>query len=228
MGGSKREVAGGEQDACRRCGGCCLAGGPALHTADLPLLTGGAIPREHLITVRKGELADNPAAGRVQATAVELVKIAGSGSEWRCCYYDEAGKGCRIYGHRPQACEALKCWDTAAILALVEKDVLGRLDIVGPDEPLRGLIEEHESLCPVPDLERLAGEGAVMNAAERAALQQLVARDLAFRDRVVRQLGLTLGLELFAFGRPIFQLLAPLNIRIAMTAAGPVLQWPEK
>jgi Fe-S-cluster containining protein len=228
MATNDREDATRGQDDCRRCGDCCLAGGPALHTADLPLLNRGAIPREHLITVRRGELADNPAAGRVQATAVELVKIAGSGRDWCCRYYDEEGKGCRIYGHRPQACEVLKCWDTSEILALVEKDVLGRLDIVGPDEPLRGLIVEHEALCPVPDLERIAADLREIDEAERAALQQLVARDLAFRERTVRQLGLTLGLELFAFGRPIFQLLAPLGIRVAMTAAGPVLQWPEK
>jgi hypothetical protein len=192
------------------------------------LLTGGAIPREYLITVRCGELADNPAAGRVQATRVELVKIAGSGRDWRCFYYDEEGKGCGIYGQRPLACEALKCWDTAAILSLVEKDVLSRLDIVGADEPLRTLIVEHEDQCPVPDLERLAARLREIGPAEREDLQQLVARDLAFRDRVVRRFGLTLGLELFAFGRPIFQLLAPLGIRVAMTAAGPVLQWPEK
>ena len=227
MAANEREVAAG-QAACRRCGACCLSGGPALHTADLPLVDRGAIPRERLITVRRGELADNPAAGRVQATRVELVKIAGSGREWRCFYYDEEGNGCRIYGQRPLACEALKCWDTAAILALVEKDVLGRLDIVGADEPLRPLIVEHEDQFPVPDLERLAASLREIDPAEREDLQQLVARDLAFRDRVVRQLGLTLGLELFAFGRPIFQLLAPLGIRFAMTAAGPVLQWPEK
>ncbi|KAB2890015.1 MAG: YkgJ family cysteine cluster protein [Desulfobulbaceae bacterium] len=228
MAENAREEAAAGQAACRRCGACCLSGGPALHAADLPLLDRGAIPREHLITVRRGELADNPVAGRVQATRVELVKIAGSGREWRCFYYDEEGKGCRIYGQRPLACEELKCWDTAAILALVEKDVLSRLDIVGADEPLRPLIVAHEDQCPVPDLQRLAARLREIDPAEREALQQLVARDLAFRDRVVRQLGLTLGLELFAFGRPIFQLLAPLGIRAAMTAAGPVLQWPEK
>jgi Fe-S-cluster containining protein len=228
MSENEREDAAAGQAACRRCGACCLAGGPALHVADLPLLERGAIPREHLVTVRRGELADNPGSGRVQATRVELVKIAGSGRDWRCRYYDETGKGCRIYGHRPLACETLKCWDTAAILALVEKDVLSRLDIVGPDESLRPLIVEHGELCPVPDLERLAAGMQGIGAAEREALRQLVARDLAFRDRVVRQLGLSLGLELFAFGRPLFQLLVPLGIRIAMTAAGPVLQWPEQ
>lgn len=228
MAENKGENRHGGQAACRRCGACCLAGGPALHTADLPLLQNGAIPREDLLTVRRGELADNPGTGRVQATRVELVKIAGSGRDWRCRYYDGQEKGCRIYGRRPLACEALKCWDTAAILELVEKDVLGRLDIVGADDPLRPLIVEHEELCPLPGLERIAASPLDVDAAERQALQLLVARDLAFRDRAVRQLGLSLGVELFAFGRPIFQLLAPLGIRTAISAAGPVLQWPGK
>jgi hypothetical protein len=64
---------------CRRCGRCCLQGGPALHRADLPLIGDGGIPLERLITIRRGELADNPVAGGVRATRVELVKIAGSG-----------------------------------------------------------------------------------------------------------------------------------------------------
>ena len=211
---------------CRRCGRCCLQGGPALHRADLALIGDGGILLERLITIRRGELADNPVAGGVRATRVELVKIAGSGRDWRCCYYDEAARGCRIYGRRPQACEALQCWDTAAILALVETDVLSRLDIVAVDDPLRPLIMEHERECPCPDLERLERGIAQLTERERAALQQLVARDLAFRDRVVRQLGLSLGLELFAFGRPIFQLLQPLGVRIGRSDRGLVLQWP--
>ena len=211
---------------CRRCGSCCLQGGPALHRADLALIENGIIPLERLITIRKGELADNPVAGGVRATRVELVKIAGSGRDWRCCYYDEAARGCRIYGRRPQACGVLQCWDTAAILALVETDVLSRLDIVAVDDPLRPLIMEHERECPCPDLERLGRGIALLAEGERIALQDLAARDLAFRDRVVRQLGLSLGLELFAFGRPIFQLLQPLGIRVGRTAGGLVLQWP--
>ena len=213
-------------DTCRRCGHCCLAGGPALHRADLSLIGDGGIPLERLITIRKGELADNPVSGGVRATRAELVKIAGSGREWCCCYYDETARGCRIYGHRPQACEALQCWDTAAILALVETDVLSRLDIVAADDPLRPLIIDHERQCPCPDLERLASGTSQLDEGERAVLQALVERDLAFRDRAVRRLGLSLGLELFAFGRPVFQLLQPLGIRIGRSARGPVLQWP--
>jgi Fe-S-cluster containining protein len=211
---------------CRRCGRCCLQGGPALHRADLALIGDGGILLERLITIRRGELADNPVAGGVRATRVELVKIAGSGRDWRCCYYDEAARGCRIYGHRPQACEVLQCWDTAAILALVETDVLSRLDIVAADDPLRPLIMNHERACPCPDLERLGSGISQLTEGERTALQDLVARDLTFRDRAVRRLGLSLGLELFAFGRPIFQLLQPLGVRIGSSARGPVLQWP--
>ena len=142
------------QSACRRCGTCCSQGGPALHRQDLDLITSGRIPLDRLITVRKGELAHNPLTGRVQAVRVELVKIAGTGEDWRCSYYDAEKRGCGIYGHRPQACEVLQCWDTEAILALVEKDLLSRLDIVDPTEPLARLIGEHEERCPCPRISR--------------------------------------------------------------------------
>ncbi len=217
------------QSACRRCGACCSQGGPALHRRDLDLVTSGRIPLDRLITVRKGELADNPLTGRVQAVQVELVKIAGTGEDWRCGYYDAENRGCGIYGHRPQACEVLQCWDTEAILALVEKDVLGRLDIVDPTGPLARLIGEHEERCPCwPDLEGLADRLPDMAREERAGLEQLVSADLMFRERVVREYGLSLRQEMFLFGRPIFQLLQPFGIRLGRLGKGFVLHWPVK
>ncbi len=84
------------QSACRRCGTCCSQGGPALHHRDLDLIASGRIPLDRLITVRKGELAHNPLTGRVQAVRVELVKIAGTGEDWRCSYYDAENRGCGI------------------------------------------------------------------------------------------------------------------------------------
>jgi Fe-S-cluster containining protein len=217
------------QSACRRCGTCCSQGGPALHHRDLDLIASGRIPLDRLITVRKGELAHNPLTGRVQAVRVELVKIAGFGEDWRCSYYDAEIRGCGIYGHRPQACEVLQCWDTEAILALVEKDLLSRLDIVDPTELLARLIDEHEERCPCPPgLEGLADRPQDMARAEQVRLEQLVSADLIFREQVVREYGLSLQQEMFYFGRPIFQLLQPFGIRLGRLGKGFVLHWPGK
>ena len=216
------------QNSCRRCGACCIEGGPALHRQDLELVRSGRIPLNRLITFRKGELAHNPKSGKVQAVRQEVVKIGGIGGDWRCSYFDEAGKGCGIYGHRPQACAALKCWDTGEILELVEQDVISRLDILAADHPLVPAVIEHERLCPCPDLEAIADGLADLSDSLRADLEALVGRDLRFRTRIVREHNLLLAEELFYFGRPLFQLLQQLGVRISQSPSGLVLHWPGR
>jgi Fe-S-cluster containining protein len=206
------------QTECRRCGTCCLNGGPALHTKDLELIRGGQLPINRLITIRKGELADHPLTGRVQAVECELVKICGTGRDWRCFYFSTS-RGCTIYATRPIACRILKCWDPTEIAALVEKETLTRLDILAEGEPLRSLVEEHERLCPCPDMElirRSLSSGLLNGLLDD--LQRRVDADLNFRSRVVKDYDISLAEELFCFGRPIFQLLQALGIGISETA----------
>lgn len=215
------------QSACRQCGTCCLQGGPALHIGDLGLVRSGRLPVNRLITIRQGELADDPLTGSVHAVAGELVKVNGSGRDWRCFYY--AGEmGCTIYASRPSACRVLKCWDTAGILALAGKDLLTRLDILAAGDPLRPLVEEHERLCPCPDMEMIRASIASGNLQGLDALQRLVDVDLRFRDRVVNKHVLSLAEEMFFFGRPLFQLLQTVGLGITETAGGIRLSIGEK
>jgi hypothetical protein len=46
-----------------------------------------------------------------------------------------------------------------------------------------------------------------------AELEAAVARDLQFRQQANSRLQLSLGWELFAFGRPLFHLLLPLGVQ---------------
>jgi Fe-S-cluster containining protein len=206
------------QTECKRCGTCCLHGGPALHTGDLDLVRSGRLPIDRLITIRKGELADHPLTGRLQAVKCELVKISGTGREWRCFYFS-LEQGCTIYASRPIACRTLKCWDPAELLAIAGKDTLTRLDILAVEHPLRPLIAEHESLCPCPDMEAVREELAKSPPEDLLRhLQRLVDADLTFRNRVVKDHGLSLAEELFSFGRPLFQLLQAIGLEISETA----------
>lgn len=195
-----------------------------MHIQDLELIQSGKIPISSLITIRKGELVHNPLAGKIQPVSVELVKIVGTGRHWDCCYYDE-NKGCTVYDDRPYACRALKCWDTTEILDLVEKDTLSRLDILDKDDPLIPVIIEHERLCPCGDLRFIRDNWGRMSPIQRNELEKRVRSDLRFRTRVIGDFELKLSEELFYFGRPLFQLLEPLGIRISESSMGIHLVW---
>jgi len=209
---------------CEGCGQCCKQGGPALHSSDLHLVQSGKIPISSLITIRKGELAHNPMTGSIQPVTVELVKIAGAGRQWQCRYYDSPG-GCTIYEHRPQACRALRCWDTAEILALVEKDTLSRFDILSADHFLLPAIREHERICPCHDLQQLYSAGRNLSDNAKIELENRVREEVRLRMRVVTDFQLQLCDELFYFGRPFFQLLQTLGVRVSESSAGIQLHW---
>lgn len=209
-----------QQTECKRCGACCQNGGPALHSQDLALVRGGQLPWADLITIRRGELAHNPLTDRIEPTPDELVKIRGSGQDWCCCYYDPARKGCSIYGNRPVACGALKCWQPEETLALVGQDLLSRLDILGEDDPFQALVLEYERVCPCPDMGEVENILADQAGSIFRALEIQVNIDLAFRNRVVEEFNLSLANELFLFGRPLFQLLQAFGVVVTDSPGG--------
>jgi len=213
-----------EKKACSQCGLCCQQGGPALHIQDLELVKNGRISTSHLITIRKGELVDNPLAGKIVPTTVELVKFIGKKGRWECCFYTDK-LGCTVYKDRPYACRVLKCWDTEEILALVEKATISRFDILEEDNPLIPLIMEHERICPYDDLGEIQTNLDRLSDEQKNDLAQRVRSDLNFRARVASDLQLNVREELFYFGRPLFQLLQPLGVQISESTAGIQLIW---
>jgi Fe-S-cluster containining protein len=209
---------------CIQCGTCCTSGGPALHTEDEQLVRSGKIPLAQLITIRKGELAHNPILDRLQPVQRELVKISGVGREWNCYFFDPEEKGCTIYDYRPKACKALECWDTAAIEDLIEKDTLSRLDLLDEDDPVRPFIPEHEANFPCPDMQKLLADGPGDDGGE---LEELVNREISYRTKVVGSFDLSLGEELFYFGRPLFHLCVAAGAKVYEVDRRLVIGWPE-
>lgn len=208
--------------SCRRCGTCCRQGGPALHRGDLPLLAAGLLPLADLITVRRGELVHHPLENTVRAAGVELVKIAGSGRQWTCRYYDD---GCTIYDRRPLACRLLKCWETGDVEALIEKDTLTRLDILPGDHALVPAILFQEREFPCEGFAEIHAGSEEPSQERVAELQGRAGAELRFRSELVARHRLGLGEELFFFGRPYFQLLQGLGFAVAEGPAGLVLSW---
>jgi len=58
------------------------------------------------------------------------------------------------------------------------------------------------------------------------SFENLVNRDIQIRTRVVKEYDITLVDELFLFGRPIFQLLQQLGVKVSESGGKLQLRWP--
>lgn len=196
---------------CIRCGTCCQKGGPTLHNKDKKLILEGHLGYHHLITIRKGEPAFNPLSNQLEPVRHELVKVAGKGKTWACLFYDEKKASCTIYKHRPLECRLLTCWDTSKILPVIGKDTLSRADIILPSDPVLQLVKAHEKKCPVTKAVTLVSTLKKKNNDPKslAKLKTLFQQDIDIRSKAVSEFKLSLAVELFYFGRPLFKILNP-------------------
>lgn len=201
---------------CRKCGTCCRNGGPTLHHEDKKLICDGALRRELLVTIRKGEWAISPSTGRPEPVRSEVVKIGGKANGWVCYFYNEENSNCSIYDRRPLECRLLKCWDTADLLAVVCKNNLTRWDLISADDPVKKIIDILERECSLDAVEDLIS--TMQRGSESGHCLSLLAslsqKDLALRARAVSEFELSLGDELFLFGRPLFKILRSRGVRI--------------
>jgi Fe-S-cluster containining protein len=197
------------QKECRRCGTCCLKGGPALHPEDLPLLQDNFLHRKNLITIREGEPLLFLAGKNQQPAPTEIIKIKGSGTDWTCMFFARKSASCRIYNQRPLECSLLQCWDTTELENVAGKNLLTRYDIIDLHDPVRPFIKEQKIKCPLDMLGHLLHK-VTRKKDHRSAMVQLanlVNADLAIRSQAYENLRFSLDLELFYFGRPLFVIL---------------------
>ena len=200
---------------CDRCGTCCINGGPALHYEDITLLQNNILNREHLITIRKGEPVFSPGTEKLEPAESELVKIKGKGIEWICIFFKEKEAACAIYNHRPLECTLLKCWEPADLEMIAGRKLLSRHDIIAPDDPLLPFITKHDDICSLESLDRLLTALDRENSQQQAIteLTALVNADMTLRAQADARFHLSLDLELFYFGRPLFKILDQFGIK---------------
>ncbi len=215
------------KEACDRCGTCCRQGGPALHLQDRHLVAPGFLGFDVLVTIRRGELARHPLSDQPEPVRQELIKIQGRGGDWSCRFLQATSSSCAIYDRRPLACRLLKCWAPDEVLAIAGRELLGRYDLIADNDPLLPLVRRHEQECACPDL---VSSGIRLRSSSRRAamlrqLEQLVNRDIAVRGMALQRYGLSVAPELFYFGRPLFQILAPLGITVTESSGGLTLQY---
>lgn len=213
-------------EECHRCGNCCKEGGPALHEKDLPMLLAGKIPLSHLVTIRRGELTTVPTKSSPFPTSKEFVKLVGKGKSWCCRYYEE-DMGCSVYDFRPQACQIFKCWNTKEILALMGKELLTRRAILGKEHLILPAIEEHEALVSCEFFADFFQGDKIISQNLKVEIEKRVQRDLLFREQFLQKASLSLGEEMFYFGRPLFQLLQPLGVAVVPVGKSVQLRWKK-
>ncbi len=207
---------------CQRCGACCQQGGPALHGGDLELVRSGRLRLDDLVTVNLGELAFQPLATSATPVVHEFLKLQGREGTWCCTFYDQTARGCHRYTDRPLACGLLDCTDTGPLLAIAGQDLLTRFDCIDHNDPILAVLLKHQLQSPCPDIQTISQdfEPLATRVEFLAGLLEAVNLDLAFRTRTTSTFQLSVALELFYFGRPLFQLLLPLGIRAVNTPAG--------
>ena len=190
-----------------------MKGGPALHLEDKKLLEQKFIDRESLITIRQGEPVFSLEADKPQISGKEIVKLKGKNTEWTCIFYEQETSSCSIYLHRPLECILLKCWDTTELEAVAGKKLLSRCEIISQNEPVMRYIQKHERECGLEILTQIdINNQKSIDKNVLAKLTGLVNKDLAIRSEALNQLNLTLDLELFYFGRPVFKILSQFNL----------------
>jgi Fe-S-cluster containining protein len=199
---------------CNHCGACCRKGGPALHLDDQPLVENGAIPLSDLFTIREGEPAFDNVRQSLSPAPSDIVKIKGMENSWTCRYYDEPGRRCLIYVHRPLECRVLKCWDTRKIEAVYAQTRLTRRELIQNVDGLWDLAQSHQQRCSYDAVLRFIDPPtlSVLEAGPRELILERIRYDRGIRDLVTEKGLLSHDLLDFLFGRPFDVVIRPLGL----------------
>lgn len=198
---------------CRRCGRCCLAGGPALHREDLELVQARVLTRADLVCLRAGEYARDDITGALSGLGREIIKIRwnGSGPEqhpYACRFYDPCACACGIHHARPAECRALFCEDTRALADMYATGRLTRADMVNPSGSLWEVIAFHDQAFPAARAAGLARRAVSGDTQAARELAEIIESEAHFRQTFLARSRANPREMDFLFGRSLAQLAA--------------------
>ena len=204
------------ETGCLRCGTCCEKGGPTLHREDQDLVESGMLPVKLLYTIRTGEMIRDPIRETIVYADSDIIKIRGTGRDWRCTLFNVDEKRCEKYDNRPAECRAMECWDTREIEAMYEHDRLTRQDLIGAVIGLWEFIIEHEAMCDYRKLRSLTSEMQNGDNGKAAAqIMEMIRYDAAARDLSVEKAGTDPEHLDFLFGRPMSDMISGFGLQLS-------------
>lgn len=199
---------------CKKCGVCCEKSGPTLHIEDKYLVNNGSIQPTKLVTLRIGEKAFDPISNQNISLDKEIIKIKGSSNTWRCRYYNPDEKNCSIYAKRPVECRLLKCWDTKALLSMMNKNLLTREILFDKIEGLYDLIVEHEKKCSYQNIEQLLRDlDSNNNTNSLNQLKEIILFDINIREMVEQRQAAAGKMIDLLFGRPLLDTISQFKFK---------------
>jgi len=204
---------------CIRCGECCLRSSPTLQLEDIRLLRDGLIQRRDLYAIRIGEIVRDNINNQLKISEEELIKIKEKDAGEGCIHYNENGKACRIYDHRPAQCSALVCWDEGEFMKVYKGPKLARTGIID-DNILLGLIEQHEKKCSYRSLEKLVRQIEVDGDKAVEAIIALLRFDHQLRPFVSEKMEIDPNEMDLVFGRPLTETITMFGLQVTSEPDG--------
>lgn len=192
--------------ACKRCGACCIKGGPVLHKEDLSLLSFGLLPPNVLVTIRKGEPVYHPTEDRLVELPMDIIKIRTKPQETACIFFNVSEMSCDIYQDRPLECRAFRCWDTQEAEGLFLTAVLSREDLFPSGSSFVEVIKAYDQRFPPKEIFSMIFEARdLLDSAKEisSALQDVAEKDEMFRARVRGNFGIQETALDFFLGRSV-------------------------
>jgi hypothetical protein len=163
-----------------------------------------------LVCLRKGEPVFDPRSDSLLPLQSEMFKIRGKGSGWECVYFESGEKSCSVYDHRPLECRSLSCSDTCGIFEVMGRPPLTRGDVISKESGLWACIVEHERGFPVGRAFQLARQHDAAHPIPEA-LDDMIRREMAFRQVLAERVGTGDDALWAYFGRPLWMVLLPLS-----------------
>lgn len=210
---SLQSAASAKSPQCRRCGACCIKGGPALHSQDDFLLKQRRLLAQDLCAFRQGELVRDESQGNLVPLPTEIVKIAPrpglSPGFWACRFLQEKNKEytCSLHGKHPAECRAFFCEDPGPLLALSPEGRLNRQQVFALLEAPSWWLElaqAHDAACSYHHMADLA-QGMKENTEARQEFLEIMVQDRAYRDLLLEKKAVQPEELSLLLGRPLIE-----------------------